>query len=212
MTLETTPSAPGFSQVLVNQASYACSGGEGLDGAAVLELDHFIYREGYRLLEAYPHSDLDIEDLLQEGRIGALGAARRFDPTRKVKFLTYAAFSISAAMREAIGRGTIRTPRGARRVSMVYLDAPLQEDEDGSREAFTQLDPYDLGAEAERRDLLARVLACVRQLPERPGAMLLRYAQDESLAAIAKDLGISRQRASQILAECATTIRATLAA
>jgi len=208
----TAQPAPSPRQVVVNQVPYACRPGEGLDAGAVLELDGYIRRQARRLLQDYPHSLLDLHDLLQEGRIGALGAARRYDPARGVKFLTYAAFSIDAAMREAVGRSLIRTPRGARRIPVVSLDAPLREGEDEAREAVTRLDPYDLGAEAERSDLLARVLACVRALPERPGSVLLRYAQDESLGAIARDLGITRQRASQILAECAAQIRAKLAA
>ena len=42
--------------------------------------------------------NIDVDDLVQEGSIGMLRAVDGFDPTRKLKFLTYAAPAIKNAM------------------------------------------------------------------------------------------------------------------
>jgi RNA polymerase primary sigma factor len=48
------------------------------------------------------HSNLPMEDLIQEGCVGLMVAAEKFDPTRGCKFATYAAWWIKQAMFKAI--------------------------------------------------------------------------------------------------------------
>lgn len=49
---------------------------------------------------------LPMSDLIQEGNIGLLEAARRFDPEREVRFSTYATWWILAAVQEYLVRNT----------------------------------------------------------------------------------------------------------
>lgn len=44
-----------------------------------------------------------LEDLIQEGNIGLIEAAKKFDPNRGVEFLTYASWWIKRGIRRAIG-------------------------------------------------------------------------------------------------------------
>ena len=198
--------------ITVNQADYACNPGTGLAPEAVLGLDAFIYREAHRMLHSFPNRGLELDDLVQDGRIGALKAARRFNPAYNVKFITYAAFSINAAMRETVAGGLIHTSRGSNRPQVISMDAPSEEGEGWNQEEFSRPDQTDMLTEVARQDMLDRAMAEIRQLPEVRTQILLRYAQDEPLADIAKDLGVSRQRVSQILKASSARIRASLAA
>ncbi len=52
----------------------------------------------------FRHYGLSLPDLIQEGHIGLLEAAARFDPARAVRFSTYATWWIRAAMQDYILR------------------------------------------------------------------------------------------------------------
>jgi len=71
---------------------------------------------GRRLIEAclpfvmtialeYRRWGLPLEDIVQEGNIGLLKAAERFDPDRGCRLATYAAYWIRAEIREYVARG-----------------------------------------------------------------------------------------------------------
>ena len=63
----------------------------------------------------YRHLGVPLEDLEAEGALGLLEAAARFDPSRGVRFLSYAVWWIRKRMVEAISRQSllVRLPRGA---------------------------------------------------------------------------------------------------
>jgi RNA polymerase sigma-32 factor len=53
----------------------------------------------------YRRWGLPLEDIVQEGNVGLLKAASRFDPTRGCRLATYAAYWIRAEIREFVARG-----------------------------------------------------------------------------------------------------------
>lgn len=191
--------------VTVNSKSFTYTEVDGLDSNAVCELTPFIYSEALKFLHAFPGCSLDLEDLLNEGHYGAIKAARRYDPSRGVQFITFAAFSIRSAMREAVGEGMIHTPRGKKSVPVDLMDTK-------DLAAIEVLDQGDLADDLERIDLWNRVMLEVRTLPEEKASLLLRWASGETLAEIAKERLFSRQRASQILRESILKIRGAMAA
>lgn len=70
----------------------------------------------------YRHLGVPLEDLEAEGTLGLLEAAARFDPTRGVRFFSYAAWWIRKCIVEAISRQSmlVRLPRGpVRRLRLV---------------------------------------------------------------------------------------------
>ncbi len=63
---------------------------------------------------------LSLQDLIEEGNIGLIQAAKRFDPTREVKFITYAVWWIRQAIMHCMAEqsGTVKLP--IKQVGKVY--------------------------------------------------------------------------------------------
>ena len=73
----------------------------------------FVEALARRLAASMPHS-IDIGDLVQDGMIGLIDAAHRFDEKRGIKFETFAERRVRGAMIDALRRDA--WPRGLRRV------------------------------------------------------------------------------------------------
>ena len=73
----------------------------------------FVEALARRLAASMPHS-IDLGDLVQDGMIGLIDAAHRFDESRGIKFETFAERRVRGAMIDALRRDA--WPRGLRRV------------------------------------------------------------------------------------------------
>src|SRR5919107_3366400 len=96
---------------------------------------------GRRVAATMPHS-IDIGDLVQDGVIGLIDAANRFDEARGIKFETFAERRIRGAMIDALRKDA--WPRGVRR---------QRRELDAAREELRR----ELGHEPSLDDLAARV-------------------------------------------------------
>lgn len=74
------------------------------DEQALHSLAHAHMRLVIALAAKFRHYGLPLSDLIQEGHIGLLEAASRFDPERDVRFSTYATWWIRASMQDFILR------------------------------------------------------------------------------------------------------------
>ena len=72
----------------------------------------FVEQLARRVAATMPHS-IDIGDLVQDGVIGLIDAAHRFDEARGIKFETFAERRIRGAMIDALRKDA--WPRGVRR-------------------------------------------------------------------------------------------------
>ncbi len=72
----------------------------------------------------YRRWGLPLEDIVQEGNIGLLKAAERFDPNRGCRLATYAAYWIRAEIREYVARGyrivRLGSSKSERRALRIY--------------------------------------------------------------------------------------------
>lgn len=91
----------------------------------------FIRRTALEVHAKAGESGLDVDDLVQEGCIGLLSAIDRFDATRGMKFLTYAAPAIRNAMTDCVRAALSQFERRLEGdgIQRVYLDDVLDADE-----------------------------------------------------------------------------------
>src|SRR5471030_2333404 len=101
----------------------------------------FVEALARRVAATMPNS-IDIGDLVQDGVIGLIDAANRFDEDRGIKFETFAERRVRGAMIDALRRDA--WPRGVRR---------QRRELDAAREALRR----ELGHEPSMADLAARV-------------------------------------------------------
>src|SRR5258707_15209162 len=120
-----------------------------MDRSPMVEHEHnrvigslpFVESLARRMASTMPHS-IDLGDLVQDGVIGLIDAARRFDEGRGIKFETFAERRVRGAMIDALRRDA--WPRGVRRV---------RRELEAAREALRR----ELGHEPSMADLAARV-------------------------------------------------------
>src|SRR5208282_411377 len=72
----------------------------------------------------YRRWGVPLEDIIQQGNLGLLRAARKFDVTRECRLATYAAYWIRAEIREYVVRGfrvvRLGTTKSERRALRTY--------------------------------------------------------------------------------------------
>jgi len=74
------------------------------DEAALHELVSAYMRLVIAIAGRFRHYGLPVGDLVQEGNVGLMQAAARFEPSREVRFSTYASWWIRSAMQEFVLR------------------------------------------------------------------------------------------------------------
>jgi RNA polymerase sigma factor for flagellar operon FliA len=126
----------------------------------------FVESLARRMASTMPHS-IDLGDLVQDGMIGLIDAANRFDEGRGIKFETFAERRVRGAMIDALRRDA--WPRGVRRV---------RRELEAAREQLRR----ELGAEPSLADLAQRVGADVQRLER----TIVRITTIESTSPMAK--------------------------
>ena len=95
---------------------------ENQDEDALHELVNAYGRLVIKLASRFRNYGLPMSDLVQEGNIGLLQAAARFEPEREVRFSTYAAWWIRSAMQDFVLRNwsIVRTGTTAAQKSLFF--------------------------------------------------------------------------------------------
>ncbi len=125
----------------------------------------FVEALARRLAASMPHS-IDLGDLVQDGVLGLIDAAHRYDEARGIKFETFAERRVRGAMIDALRREA--WPRGVRRV---------RRELEAAREALRR----ELGYEPSLADLAARVGSDEKRL----GRTIVRINTIESTSPLA---------------------------
>lgn len=159
----------------------------------------------------YKGKGVEFDDLVSEGTLAMIMAAKKFDTNRGSQFVAYAAPFIRKAMQEAIDKqvAVYRVPKDQKKFAprgtgkAVSIDAPLSV---GNQ--YTLLDIL-VNQDAKLADdnaafaqMLADLKKCVAQLEEREQAVITKFyglgVAHETLAEIAEDMQLKRERVRQI--------------
>jgi RNA polymerase sigma factor FliA len=127
----------------------------------------FVEQLARRVAATMPHS-IDIGDLVQDGVIGLIDAAHRFDEARGIKFETFAERRIRGAMIDALRKDA--WPRGVRR---------QRRELEAAREQLRR----ELGCEPSLADLAAKMGSDEKRL----GRTIVRINAIESTSAMANN-------------------------
>src|SRR5512145_2754004 len=127
----------------------------------------FVESLARRMASTMPHS-IDLGDLVQDGVLGLIDAAHRFDEARGIKFETFAERRVRGAMIDALRRDA--WPRGVRRV---------RRELEAAREELRR----ELGCEPSVADLAAKVGSDEKRL----GRTIVRINAIESTSPLASN-------------------------
>lgn len=170
--------------------------------------------QGYviKIASQYKKQGLDMDDLISEGNIGMLKAARKFDESQGARFVSFAAPYIREEIEKAVKQqgGLFRVPRDAdnkalekKRSQPLSIDAPVG----GSPElSLGRVIPDKESQDPEKelqKDILEKELkSIVVGLPAREQHVIQRYygigVDTLSMAEIGQEMGLKRERVRQI--------------
>ena len=147
---------------------------------------------------------IDQEDLVADGYVGLVRAARKYDPSHGVPFTAFARHYVRGAITDTVRTSVRRHHLG----DGVYADVRAFSDlapADAESPGYEPPDPGPTPHDAvESRDRL-RVLGTI---PERERIALIRTVVDgDSAADVAKELGVSQHRVYTLVHDGSARVR-----
>lgn len=102
----------------------------------------------------YQNQGLDLPDLISEGNIGLMRAAQEFDPTKKVRFISYAVWWIKQSIMASLNDNarTIRIPSNIIQDYQKEKKKPLKENELEFSGKASHLIPYSVSLSEQIND------------------------------------------------------------
>ena len=161
----------------------------------------------------YRGRGVPLADLVNEGNLGLVRAADRFDPDRGVRFISYAHFWVRRAMIQAITRQDGPTPTGGPAPRPLSLDDVAPGRSCTLAELLPDERAPEPGARVVRDRLRDAIEASLSDLPPREREVLRRYFGlgfngAQTLAEISGELDVSRERARQLKERGLSRLRA----
>jgi RNA polymerase primary sigma factor len=157
----TTSSRPAAPAIVSNPLTPHPSAGAEAGGGRTDELVEANLRFVFQIAGEYRDLGLPLEDLVNEGNLGLLEAARRFDSTRGTRFITYAVWWVRKAIRRALTRHStnIYVPEYQLKMVRRLRSARSRLSRALGREADREEMSRELGVEIAKIDRILQVKA-----------------------------------------------------
>lgn len=162
-----------------------------------------------QVAKQYQGMGLELEDLVSFANLGLFEAAQRFDPSKKVKFITFAVWYIRAELTKALNdlARTVRIPShrtSTEEYSTVSTSMRIGEEEDSETFADRYLAAENGATGLDIEDLQAAIQSALDQLkPTEAVAVKMFYGigipYPRCVEEIGSQLGVSGERARQLV-------------
>ena len=174
-------------------------------------------RFAMQVARQYQGSGLPIEDLIGFANMGLFEAVERFDPSKNVKFTTFAIWYVRAELQKALNdlSRVVRIPShktATEDYSTKSISTPIGEDENKETWADRHLAAESGKSTRDITDLRFDLQRALAQLPTSQREALTRnygidreYAQ--SMEQIADELNITSERARQLVRQAEKTMK-----
>ena len=174
-------------------------------------------RFAVQVAKQYQGMGLELEDLIQVANLGLFEAVERFDPSRGVKFISFAVWYVRAELQKALNdlSRVVRIPSHktmteGKDFSTLSTSKKVGEDEDSETYADRYLAGEQAKAKHEVTDLKELLNVALNSLkPKQRDAVKMFYGIDREYAMhmehIAEELEVTGERARQLVrqGECA---------
>ncbi len=187
------------------------------DRAALEKLTKANLRFVVSVAKQYQNQGLSLPDLINEGNLGLIKAAEKFDETRGFKFISYAVWWIRQSIMQA---EVLELPKekvtDTLKVSgrHVSVDAPFVEGEDNSLLDVLPNNDSPVADKSLRNEALAREIdRALTTLTERERDIIRFFfgigCQEMTLEEIGEKFGLTRERVRQIKEKAIRRLRHT---
>lgn len=190
------------------------------DGKAAEQLTTANLRYVVTIARQYQHKGLDINDLVAEGNIGLMAAARKFDAAKGIRFVNFAAPFVRDSIEQALNRNTglYQVPRSERtaaekkRSIPVSMDKPIgNKDNVNLLSILVNKDAPEADEHVKQEILTADIEKAMDGLSQREKAVISDYygigREHMTMAEIAESTGLKRERVRQIRHQAERKIR-----
>lgn len=186
------------------------------DRRAINELVESNLRFVIQVARQYQGMGLELEDLIGFGNIGLFEAAERYDPTKGVKFITFAVWYIRAELQKALNdmSRVVRIPShktATEEQHVKSIHTPVGDDENKETYADRYLAADSVKSGRDFRDLqfdLNRAMSMLkpkqREALERFYGIGREYAQ--CMDQVAEEMGVTNERARQLVRQAETAL------
>ena len=179
------------------------------DTSAVNTLVQSNIRFAIQVARGYQGMGLQLEDLIGFANIGLFEAARRFDASKGVKFITFAVWYIRAELQKALNdlSRTVRIPShrvATEAYSVKSISTPVGDDENKETYADRYLVADSTKSTRETADLQFDLQRALNQLKPKQREALCRnygigYEYEQCMDQIGEEMGITNERARQLV-------------